>query len=168
MALGARRKDNNELVMPRKPMWKRLSTWLSLLGLIVLLGGAGAGWWYFAGQQPQAPAVAEVADNQALYVGVSKPFIFSVRGDNRDRLVQVEVELLVRGEADEAEAKRHLPLLESTLLTVLSSHTAASFLTADNKNVVREEARDALNLALTDVVGRALVERVLFTSVVVQ
>ncbi|OXS15149.1 flagellar basal body-associated protein FliL [Zobellella denitrificans] len=159
---------SNDLSIPRKPGSRRLLIWFVLLGLLVLLG-IGGGWWYLNQNRAAAEPAEQVQDNQALYVGMSRPFIFSVPGSgSRDRLVQVSVELLVRGEASETLAKRHLPLLESTLLTVLSGQTAASYLSAQSKDSVKSEALDALNRILVEETGKGLIEQVLFTGVVVQ
>lgn len=155
----------DDLIMPRMAWYKR--KWIWILLFLVLAGGGGAAWWWL--QPAEAPlSEQEVQDNKALYVGMSRPFIFSVPGGVRDRLVQIEVQLLVRGTADEGLAKQHLPLLESTLLTVFSRQTADNYLTADGKDAVRREALDELNHVMVEVLGQRLVEKVLFTGIVMQ
>ncbi|WP_375057628.1 flagellar basal body-associated FliL family protein [Zobellella sp. DQSA1] len=110
----------------------------------------------------------DVIDEQVLYVSMSRPFIFSVAAGARERLVQAEVQLMVRGEAKMATAKRHLPLLESTLLAVLSRQDADNYLTAEGKRMVRQEAQNELNQVLAEELGEGLVEQVLFTGIVMQ
>ncbi|MHA6963361.1 flagellar basal body-associated FliL family protein [Zobellella denitrificans] len=155
----------NDLIMPKVAWYKRKLIWI--IGLLVLGGtGGGLAWWLMPAAD--VPEARSVEDTQALYVSVSRPFIFSVPSGMRERLVQVEVQLMVRGTANEAKAKRHLPLLESTLLAVFSRQSAENYLTAEGKLVVRQEAKNELNQVLTEELGERLVEQVLFTSIVMQ
>ncbi|MFP2770597.1 flagellar basal body-associated FliL family protein [Oceanisphaera sp. KMM 10153] len=154
----------DELIMPKVAWYKRKLVWIIVL-LLVCAGG-GAAWWLI----PSSDSVeaAPVVDNRALYVGLSRPFVFSVSAGRRERLVQVELQLMVRGEAGETKAKRHLPLLESILLTVLSRQSADNYLSAEGKQGVRQEALNELNTVLTEELGAPLIEKVLFTGIVMQ
>jgi flagellar FliL protein len=38
-----------------------------------------------------------------------RPFVFNVAGGQRDRLVQIKIQLMVRGTADETLAKQNIP-----------------------------------------------------------
>lgn len=156
----------DNLQIPAPPWYKR--KWI-LIGLVamVLAGGAGA---VLLLMPPAEEAEQEtvVVDDRSLYVGMSRPFIFSVAAGPRDRLVQIDVQLQVRGLDNETLAKAHLPLLESTLLTVFSRQKAETFLAAQGKEAIRQEALQELNHTLTEVVGRGLVEKVLFTGIVMQ
>ncbi|WP_298717853.1 flagellar basal body-associated FliL family protein [uncultured Oceanisphaera sp.] len=154
----------DDLIMPKVAWYKRKLVWVIVLLLVV--AGGGAAWWLMpASQNVEAEPVV---DNQALYVGLPRPFIFSVPAGRRERLVQVELQLMVRGLADETRAKQHLPLLESVLLTVLSRQSADNYLSADGKQAVRQEALNELNRVLTEELGAPLIEKVLFTGIVMQ
>ncbi|MBL1378382.1 flagellar basal body-associated FliL family protein [Zobellella iuensis] len=155
----------DDLIMPKVAWYKRKLVWVVLL--VVLAGaGGGAAWWLKpAADSSQANGVE---DSQALYVSMSRPFIFSVPAGMRERLVQVEVQLMVRGAAHEATAKRHLPLLESTLLAVFSRQGADNYLSAEGKLVVRQDAQSELNQVLAEELGERLIEQVLFTGIVMQ
>lgn len=155
----------DDLVMPKAPWYKRKLILILIAVLLVALGGAGV--WLLTptgNSEPNEPIV----DKQALYVGTSMPFVFSVAAGRRERMVQIEVQLMVRGDKSQAEAQRHLPLLESALLTVFSRQSADNYLTADGKRQVRAEAREELNAVLTEELGHPLIEKVLFTSIVMQ
>lgn len=155
------------LTIPRVAWYKRKLVWILLLVGLVGAGG-GAAWWLMSPAEPAQNAGPEDTSNRAIYVSLSQPFIFSVPGGTRDRLVQIEAQLMVRGESNEALAKQHLPLLESTLLEVFSRQSADNYLTAANKKALRQEALNELNHATAEVLEKRLFEKVLFTSIVMQ
>lgn len=155
----------DDLIMPKVAWYKRK---LILIIIVLLLAGAGGGAYLMLTSSGDQAAKEPVVDTQALYVSLSKPFIFPVMAGRRERLVQIEAQLMVRGSQGQVEAQRHLPLLESTLLTVFSRQTADNYITAEGKLTVRQEALDELNAVLTEETGNPLVEKVLFTSIVMQ
>lgn len=104
----------------------------------------------------------------ALYVGMPRPFVFIVPGDSRERTVQIKAQLMVRGEESEELAKKHIPLIEGTLHEVFSSTTADSLKTAEGKGQLRELALTEVRSSLEEITGKAIVEQVLFTSLVMQ
>ena len=104
----------------------------------------------------------------ALYVAMPRPFVFNVPGASRDRVVQIKVQLLVRGDVNEEVAKRHIPLIEGTLLSVFSTTTADELGTSEGKETLRVSALEKVQTALNDVEGSKVIERVLFTGFVMQ
>lgn len=155
------------LTIPKVAWYKRKLVWILLL--VMLAGGGGAAAWLLLVPAEQVAAAGQDTDSsQAMYVSLSQPFIFSVPGGRRDRLVQIEAQLMVRGEANAELARKHLPLFESTLLNVFSRQTADNYLTAANKKALREEALNELNHATAEVLEQRLFEKVLFTSIVMQ
>lgn len=121
-------------------------------------GSAGSA----ASGSPQAPTGA------AYYVPLPRPFIFNVPGSNRDRLVQIRAQLLVRGNNNETLAKRHIPLIEGALLQTFSSANADDLVTAAGKESLRNKALSDLQQELLQVTGSVVVEEVLFTGFVMQ
>lgn len=111
---------------------------------------------------PQAPT------GTAYYVPLPRPFIFNVPGTNRDRLVQIRAQLLVRGSNNETLAKRHIPLIEGALLQTFSSANADDLVTAAGKESLRNKALSDLQQELLQVTGTVVVEEVLFTGFVMQ
>ncbi|WP_333607814.1 flagellar basal body-associated protein FliL [Arsukibacterium sp.] len=112
--------------------------------------------------RPAGPA------GEALYVQMPRPFVFNVVGANRDRLVQIRVQLLVRGPNNETLAQRHIPLIEGTLLKTFSSANADDLVTTMGKESLKNKALSDLQEAMIDVVGTVVVEEVLFTGFVMQ
>lgn len=155
----------DDLIMP-KVAWYKRKLILIILAVLLLGIGGGAVWVFKPGGETAAPE--PVVDTKALYVGLSRPFIFPVTAGRRERLVQVEVQLMVRGDKGQADAQRHLPLLESSLLDVFSRQTADNYITAEGKQAVRQEALNELNAVLTEELGTPIIEKVLFTSIVMQ
>ncbi|MBU3824772.1 MAG: flagellar basal body-associated FliL family protein [Candidatus Oceanisphaera merdipullorum] len=155
----------DNLIMPKVAWYKRKLILILIAILLVALGVGGAMLLMPSGEKVEQEPVV---DTKPLYVGLSRPFIFPVLAGRRERLVQIEVQLMVRGDQGQLDSQRHLPLLESTLLTVFSRQTADNYITAEGKLTVRQEALDELNAVLTEEVGHPLVEKVLFTSIVMQ
>lgn len=156
----------------------------------VLLLGGGAGYFLLSGsEEPPAvdaavapadaaaaapDAVAETPDaakanvGSALYVSMPRPFVFNVPGASRDRLVQIKVQLLVRGQNNEETAKQHIPLIESTMLRTFSKGNADDLVTAAGKDSLKAAALKDVQEALIGVAGSMVVEEVLFTGFVMQ
>jgi flagellar FliL protein len=158
---------------------------------VLLLGGGGAAFMMMGGSEPApeaaaegaAPAAEGAADpaaaaepaaagaptvGDALYVGMPRPFVFNVPGANRDRLVQIKAQLLVRGQNNEETAKQHIPLIESTMLRTFSKANADDLVTAAGKDSLKAAALKDVQESLTGVVGSPVVEEILFTGFVMQ
>ena len=158
---------------------------LIIIIAVVLLGGGAAAYFllFAGGDEPaaeqlaetdaaaaaaSAPASGKAEMGTALYVAMPRPFVFNVPGAGRDRLVQIKVQLLVRGDVNEETAKKHIPLIEGTLLSVFSTTTADELSTSAGKETLRFTALEKVQAALNDVEGTKVIERVLFTGFVMQ
>ncbi|ATF09198.1 flagellar basal body-associated FliL family protein [Candidatus Enterovibrio altilux] len=108
------------------------------------------------------------ASLQAIYVTLPQPFVFNVTGDMQQRLVQVQVQLVVRGERNEVLAKHNLPLVKHSLLTTFWAATVEQLRTPHGRLEVRKQAVDTVKSALEKVTGKTVVEQVLFTGFVMQ
>lgn len=159
-----------------------------IIAVVVLLAGGGAAFFLLSGgDEPPAdaammegeagemPAEEEAEDDgepaeigDAFYVGMPRPFVFNVAGYGRDRLVQIKVQLLVRGGEDDTAARKHIPLIEDTLLQVFSASNAEKLTTHAGKLELRQNALDAVQKAMEPIVGKPLVEKVLFIGFVMQ
>lgn len=115
-----------------------------------------------------AAATAGVETGTALYVPMPRPFRFNVPGAARDRFVEIRVQLLVRGGDNEEEAKKHVPLIENTMLNVFSQANADDLATSAGKTSLKQLALVEVQKVMTDVSGKAIVEQVLFTGFVMQ
>ncbi|WP_217510776.1 flagellar basal body-associated protein FliL [Vibrio metschnikovii] len=140
---------------------------------VLLLGGGGAAFFLMGSGSDQqsadaanrraAPSVAPVS-----YVNIAQPFVFNVSGDTRGRMVQVKVQLMVRGTDNENLARFHSPIVESTLLATFASATVEQLRTPLGRVELRDKATEDIKAAMTQVVGEPVIERVLFTDFVMQ
>ncbi|KKM22206.1 hypothetical protein LCGC14_1627700 [marine sediment metagenome] len=153
-----------------------------IVAVLLTVGGA-AGYFFMSGSDAPVETLNEEAGisvdlstgfgdsaeiGSALYVSMPRPFVFNVPGSSRDRIVQIKVQLLVRGEVNEETAKKHIPLIEGTLLSVFSTTTADELSTSSGKETLRFSALEKVQKALMDVEGSKVIERVLFTGFVMQ
>lgn len=159
-----------------------------IIAVVVLLAGGGGGYFFFMGGD--SDATTEQADSAgeegasgdgskagetqaaqvgtALYVPMPRPFRFNVPGSARDRFVEIRVQLLVRGGDNEENAKMHIPLIESTLLSVFSQANADDLSTSAGKEALKQQSLAALKLVMKDLAGNETVEKILFTGFVMQ
>ncbi len=150
----------------------------------MVLGGGVGGYFAMSGGEEPAPARSGYSGcascmrqrrpepkgdvGTALYVSMPRPFVFNVPGASSDRLVQIKVQVLVRGTNNEEIAKQHIPLMESTMLRTFSKANADDLVTAAGKDTLKAAALKDVQEALIGVAGSPIVEEVLFTGFVMQ
>lgn len=146
---------------------------------VLLLGALGGGAYFFfaSGDGSEALAAqgrpAQLATplvEPASYVNIPQPFLYTVSssGSDRDRLVQIKVQLMVRGQSNENLARHHSPLIESTLLSTFSSATQEQLRSPQGRIELRDQATADIKATLAKVVGEPVIEQVLFTDFVIQ
>lgn len=173
--------QENELELDKSGKKKKMIIIIAIV-LVLILGGGG-GYFLFmgdasqeevtatlsSGEEASAPVEASAASTgSALYVPMPRPFRFNVPGSARDRFVEIRVQLLVRGSDDEEEAKKHVPLIESTLLNVFSLANADDLATSAGKQSLKQQSLAEVQKTMTDISGSSVVEQVLFTGFVMQ
>ena len=142
---------------------------LSVVGFLFFAGGDESP-VAASGGDAVATAGAENAEPKgtALYVPLPRPFVFNVPGASRDRMVQIKVQLLVRGANNETIAMRHIPLIEGSLLETFSAGNADELVTVAGRDALKNKALSDLQQAMIEVVGSVVVDEVLFTGFVMQ
>jgi flagellar FliL protein len=120
------------------------------------------------GDDGAATENASASIGSALYVPMPRPFRFNVPGAARDRFVEIRVQLLVRGSDNEEAAKKHVPLIESTLLAVFSQSNADDLATSAGKTSLKQKSLVEVHKMMKDIEGTNVVEKVLFTGFVMQ
>ncbi|ASU22767.1 flagellar basal body-associated protein FliL [Vibrio qinghaiensis] len=145
-----------------------------VIAAVVLLLGGGAALFLIGGGEgeatsDQAPAAQQASPTDPVaYVNIAQPFVFNVTGDKKDRLVQIKVQLMVRGSKNEGLARYHSPLVESSLLATFASATVEQLRSPTGRIELRDKATDDIKAALTKAVGQPVIEKVLFTDFVMQ
>ena len=182
---------DNELQLDGAGKKKKLIIIIAIV-VVVLAGGGGA--FFFMGGDGEVSQVetsegggdsSEVSDGDddssggggsgatvgtgsAIYVPLPRPFRFNVPGASRDRFVEIRVQLLVRGAENEEDAKKHIPLIESTLLRMFSQSNADDLATSAGKTSLKQKSLVEVQKTMQDVAGGKVVEQVLFTGFVMQ
>jgi len=153
---------------------KKLIIIISAVVLVLLIAG-GAAFFFLSGNDAENADTTEsekteevVEEINANYVPMPRPIVFNVLEGTRDRTVQIKVQLMVMDKSSEALARKHVPLLESTLVSVFSAASVEQLRSPQGKNELRETALTELNKATTLVEKRALIHTVLFTGFVLQ
>ncbi|WP_064791811.1 flagellar basal body-associated protein FliL [Shewanella woodyi] len=148
-----------------------------VIGLVLLLAIGGGVWFFLGSSEPNdeaavegeaAEVVEEVNTGEAFYVGMPRPFLFNLPGASRSRLVEIKVQLMVRGGDDDVLIKKHIPLIEDALLTTFSSADVQKMSSLAGKDELRQLALLNVQNTLQPVTGRKVVEKVLFTGFVMQ
>ena len=178
--------DNLDLSLDQgKAKKKKLIIIVAIAVVVLLAAGGGAFFMLSGGDEPPAAEVAGTEDaavdaageggeatttvaKSAIYVAMPRPFIFNVSGSQRDRVVQIKVQLLVRGGDNELLARKHIPLIESALLTTFAQISADELATIDGKEQLRVTALTAVREALKALENRDVVSEILFTGFVMQ
>lgn len=153
---------------------KKLFIFIGIGVLIALLIGGAL--WFFLGSSDESSseaveAVVETPSNDKLvasYVPMPRPFLFNLPGPDRARLVEIKVQLMVRGPDDEVLIQKHIPLIEDALLTTFSSSDVQKLSTQAGKDEARQLALLSVQNTMQSVTGRKVVEKVLFTGFVMQ
>jgi flagellar FliL protein len=147
-----------------------------IVAAVLILGGGGAAAYFLLFSDDSAPEVAEQAGDSAepevtlsaSYVAMPRPFVFNVMEGKRDRLVQIKVQLMVRGNENVTLAKKHIPLLEGALVRIFSAATVSQLRSPEGKQQLREFALKALNESSSKLEGKDIIDSVLFTGFVLQ
>ena len=134
--------------------------------------------WFFIGasdgsaDSDNADGAAETQEpvnvGASYYVGMPRPFLFNLPGASRSRLVEIKVQLMVRGADDGILIKKHIPLIEDALLTTFSSADVQKLTSLAGKDEMRQLALLNVQNTLQPVTGRKVVEKVLFTGFIMQ
>ena len=143
---------------------------LAVVGFLMFSGGDDTPKTAAGGAAVAGAGSAEGGESvgTALYVPLPRPFVFNVPGASRDRMVQIKVQLLVRGSNNETLAQRHIPLIEGSLLETFSAANADELVTVAGRDALKNKALSDLQQALIEVVGSVVVDEVLFTGFVMQ
>ena len=167
--------DDNDLKIDDKSKGNKKIIIIAVI-LILTLAGAGAAFFFLSGDdsaptdsaEPVTESVDRSATETAFYVAMPRPFVFNIIGLKRERLVQIKVQLMVRGSDNQKLAKTNVPLIESTLLQVFSATTEQQLATYEGKELLRSDSLVSVNEILIKYTGKGVVEKILFSGFVMQ
>uniref|UniRef100_UPI003F583AF2 flagellar basal body-associated protein FliL n=1 Tax=Vibrio cholerae TaxID=666 RepID=UPI003F583AF2 len=157
------------------PKGKKKLLIIIIAAVVLLAGGGGAAFFMMGSGGDEAATDAEQKTEKVAaptdpvsYVNIAQPFVFNVTGDAENRLVQIKVQLMVRGSQNESLARYHSPLVESSLLATFASATVEQLRTPNGRIELRDKATEDIKAALNQAVGKPVIEKVLFTDFVMQ
>lgn len=170
--MAAEIEEQNQETAPEEGSKKKLLIIIGA-GLVVLILAVAGAFMFLGGSQEQdGTAAGRAASDEpvgtAYYVSLPRPFIFNAPGQTRDRLVQINVQLMVRGSRNEDFARQNIPAIEGTLHRTFSSATAESLLTSEGRTQLREASLNVVRNDMRELTGSPVVEEVLFTGFVIQ
>lgn len=76
--------------------------------------------------------------------------------------------LVVQGEENEALAKKHLTLIDSVIFDKLSAQTYEGLLLPSGRQRLKRELLDAARAKMSEIAKAPVVDKILFTSFVLQ
>lgn len=174
--------ENEELTLEEEEGKGGNKMMIIIIAVVVIVVGAAAAFFLLSGDdapvdetateqsegEGEAKANEPVEVGTAKYVTMPRPFTFNVPGTSRDRLVQIKVQLMVRGDNNEELAQKHIPLIEGALLKAFSTGNADALATSAGKDALKLKAAQEVQKSVIDVAGSKIVEEVLFTGFVMQ
>lgn len=164
---------------------KKLFIILAIVLLVLILGAGGyAGFAYFTKSGPFAPVIPtqEEIDKEAKareaqmklaseerVVYLESAFTFNLQETSkRQRLVQIEVALVVLGPENEELATKHKQLIASEISNVLSKQSYTSLMAQSGRERLKHLLLETIRARLIGIVSKPVVDQVLFTNFVMQ
>ncbi|MEE4245120.1 MAG: flagellar basal body-associated FliL family protein [Kangiellaceae bacterium] len=145
-----------------------------IIGAAVALLGGAAAFFFLSGDDDSAGDSAETSEEveeikePAIYVGVPEAIISAIKGNKKDRMVQIKMSFLVRGAEAEEAVKKHMPRLKNDLLLLVGQQIADDIITPDGRNTLQEKALTVVQETMTQLESKPMIEKVLFVSFVMQ
>lgn len=136
-----------------------------IVGLVVLLAGGGAGAWFMTqGKSGDKEAHAEPA-KPPVFLPLET---FTVNLEGGEQYLQTDITLQVADPAEVEAIKLHMPRVRSRLLALLSSKSADSLATSEDKKKLAKEIMEQVSMPFYPKGKPQKVDDVLFTSFVIQ
>jgi flagellar FliL protein len=145
-----------------------------IIAAAVLLLGGGAAFFFIGGDDTAAAdeqteeQTEQEAKLPAIYVGVPGAIISPIKGERKDRMVQIKMSFVVRGPESEDKVKKHMPRLKNDLLTLVSQSKADVIITPEGRNKLQQDLLTVVQQTMTQLEGDNHIEKVLFVSFVMQ
>ncbi len=150
---------------PRSPLL------MTVLVAVLAAGAAGAGVWYFAGQQvpAKAKAAAPRLPAPAQYFALEPAFVVNLTGDpDGPRYLQVEVQLMTRDAQALQQLQTHAPAIRAKLLMLFSQVELVQITDRAGREKLQAEALAEVQKLMNAETGKKSADELLFTSFVTQ
>ncbi len=159
------------------PTPSRKRFWLVIaLATILVLGGGGAGAWYFMSSAKTGKAKKASVEKKEvapkgppIYIALDPPFVVNFEAEQLVRFLQVTVQVMSRDPETVEIIKVSDPVVRNDLLLLLGNQHYETISTRDGKEKLRQESLEAVRKVVTSAGGKPdRVEAVYFTSFVMQ
>ncbi len=146
---------------------------LIIIGIVLVISLAVAAYFLFFGDDKKTEDTKEEVEvvekkEPPEYIGFPQPITANLPGASKNRTVQIKMTFMVRGSDSVAEVKKHMPRLKNDVLMLVSQQTADILQTPEGRVELQAKALETVQQTLTELVGKPLVEKVLFVNFVMQ
>lgn len=114
------------------------------------------------------PESEDTTPKPAIYYPIKPAIIVNFQARGRQRFLQAELTLLLRDEVMVQTVETHMPMIRNSLIMLFGGQTYEELQTAEGKEILQEQAAQQLQSILEQETGKSGVEKVLFTSFVMQ
>lgn len=139
-----------------------------LLTFVVAAGVGGAAAWYFLVMPGSNAAEEETVIPEAQYLPLDPPLVVNFSGSERIRFAQVGIVVMARNEDVFQAVERHMPVIRNNLMLLLSQKTYDQLVTAEGKEILRQEVLEEIRSVLEQRSAPANVEAIYFNNLVMQ
>lgn len=163
----ARDKAKVEAVADESPK-KKKGKLFPVLGILLVLGGAGGAAWYFAQSDAKPAEHKEEKPKPPVFVTL-ETFTVNLQADGGgEHYLQVGIDLKVTDLTVVDLVKLHMPEIRNGVLLLLSSQSAEQIASLEGKQKLSAEIQEQVNKPLNANATGKGVTGVFFTSFVIQ
>lgn len=166
---------------PHPARRRRIVIAAAAVGLAAAAAG-GAAWFFMLRDKAPATPPAEGDATEAAaeapappsssappqYLALSPAFVVNLSDTETMRYLQVDIEVMARDAAVLDAVKAHLPIIRNDLLLLMGQQKSADLETREGKEKLQAAALAEVQRILTEQTGKAGVEALYFTSLVMQ
>lgn len=180
--MADKQSDNDQVEIPETPPKKGSLVKIIVIVVIniIVVGASIGGTLYFSGadsaanevaapgQDDEQHAVAEEKKQDAIYKALEPPFVVNIKDDDSTRFLQVAVEVMARDDKAIEAIEHHDARIRNDLILLFSSQTTASLNSLEGKEKLRAAGLKTIQKILEEEIGNPGIEKIYFTSMVMQ
>jgi len=108
------------------------------------------------------------ATGYAIYFPLKPAIIVNFQARGRQRFLQADVTLMMRDDEVVEAIETHMPMIRNALVLKFSSQTYADMQTEQGRERLRQESLEELQKIMLQEIDKTGIEKLLFTSFVMQ
>jgi len=161
-----------------------------IIGVVLLLILGVLGGMFFGGFFDDEPVLVEISQNadsesdggmdsdnsegnskeiaDISYWPLEPPFVLNFEGKSKARFMQIGLEVSTTSEKSYAAVKKHLPIIRSEIVLLLSGQKYEEMITPEGKEQLRAELIETINIILKKHKAKKGIDNIYFTSFVMQ